>query len=315
MASDGFRNYYKILGLDRLADENLIKKSFRQLARKYHPDINPGNKKAEEKFKEITEAYEVLSDSEKRKKYDNYGKYWSQGDGVGEGYESSKGQDLNFTEYGNFDDFIDELLGRFKNYSKQNYSPQNTANFDFRSPKKPNLDLEIDLIISFFEAFKGTERSLAINNERVKVKIPAGIKTGAKLRIKGKGNLQPGKGRRGDLYLRVNVKPHKIWTLDGDDVRADFPLSLDEIALGAKLRINTLESEAQIVIPPKSKPGQNLRLVGKGWPTNNGFGDLILTIEIAYPSKWSDAEIEQLNKLRISRNFDPRENWNYSSTS
>jgi curved DNA-binding protein len=239
-----------VLGVDRSADADTVKRAFRKLARQYHPDVNPGDQGAEAKFKEISEAYEVLSDPDKRKRYEQFGQYWSQAGGGG-----AAGMDVDFGRYGNFDDFINDLLGRFGGPGGAGFGgapggfggfgsgvPGGFASSGFPGggfagsagrPPAPNLDAEANITISFSEAFRGCERTLAVNDERVQVRIPAGVKPGSRLRLKGKGNLQPGTGRRGDLYLTLQFQDHPVWSLDGDQLKADLPLSLDELALGS----------------------------------------------------------------------------------
>ncbi len=308
MADVGYRDYFKTLGVGRNASESDIKRAFRKLARQYHPDVNPGNDLAEAKFKEITEAYEVLSDSDKRKRYEQFGQYWNQTGGMGGSYSS--GAEVNFGNYGNFDEFINDLLGRFGGNSRGTAGFSGGSKFSQNpSQTRINLDAEITLSITFAEAFKGTERTLSVNDERVQIKIPKGIKPLSRLRVKGKGNLQPGTGRRGDLYLKIDVQSHQIWRLDGDQLRADLPVSFDEIALGATISVFTPDGSAQLNIPAGTMPGQNLRLKGKGWPRTNGRGDLIFNLKMQFPSKWSKQELELLENLVRLRSFDPRKDW------
>jgi curved DNA-binding protein len=321
MGADGYRDYFKVLGVDRGADADTIKRSFRKLARQYHPDVNPGNHGAEAKFKEISEAYEVLSDPDKRRRYEQFGQYWNQaGGGSGMG-----GVDVDFGRYGNFDDFINDLLGRFG-------GPGGGAGFagapggfggfgsgfpgGFGAPGASagrgvplNLDAEASINLSFAEAFRGCERTLAVNDERVQVRIPAGVKPGSRLRLKGKGNLQPGTGRRGDLYLNLQVQEHPIWVLEGDQLKADLPLSLDELALGGELRVATPDGEATVTVPPAMAVGRSLRLKGKGWPRAGGRGDLLLSLSLKQPASYSEQERQLLEQLRAARSSDPRSTW------
>jgi curved DNA-binding protein len=321
MGANGYRDYFKVLGVDRGADADTIKRSFRKLARQYHPDVNPGNQGAEAKFKEISEAYEVLSDPDKRRRYEQFGQYWNQaGGGSGMG-----GVDVDFGRYGNFDDFINDLLGRFG-------GPGGGAGFagapggfggfgsgfpgGFGAPGASagrgvplNLDAEASINLSFAEAFRGCERTLAVNDERVQVRIPAGVKPGSRLRLKGKGNLQPGTGRRGDLYLNLQVQEHPIWTLEGDQLKADLPLSLDELALGGDVRVATPDGEATVTVPPAMAVGRSLRLKGKGWPRAGGRGDLLLSLSLKHPASYSEQERQLLDQLRAARSFDPRSTW------
>ncbi|MEC8213577.1 MAG: J domain-containing protein [Cyanobacteriota bacterium] len=308
MAGSGYKDYFQVLGVERSADAGAIKRAFRKLARQYHPDVNPGDKAAEAKFKEVSEAYEVLSDPEKRRKYEQFGQYWNQAGGMGGG--GVPGMDVDFGRYGNFDDFINDLLGRFG-------GPGGGSGFQgggfprgAQASRAPvNLDAEATVSVSFSEAFRGTERTLSVNDERVQVRIPAGVRNGSKLRLKEKGNLQPGTGRRGDLYLNLNVQAHPVWRLDGDQLRADLPVSVDELALGGTVSVMTPDGEAQVNVPAGTAPGRSLRLKGKGWPSRTGRGDLLLTLTLAFPKSWSAAEQQLLEQLRQSRSEDPRQAW------
>jgi curved DNA-binding protein len=150
---------------------------------------------------------------------------------------------------------------------------------------------------------------LAVNEERVQVRVPAGVRSGSRLRLKGKGNLQPGTGRRGDLYLNLQLQDHPIWRLDGDQLRADLPLSLDELALGGEVRVATPDGEATVQVPPGVALGRSLRLKGKGWPIKDGRGDLLLSLTLKLPERFSDTERQLLEKLREARSLDPRRDW------
>lgn len=321
MNANGYRDYFKVLGVERTADADTIKRAFRKLARQYHPDVNPGDQEAEAKFKEVSEAYEVLSDPDKRRRYEQFGQYWGQAGAAGMG-----GMDVDFGRYGNFDEFINDLLGRFGGAGGGAGAP---GGFGFGSSgfpggfatggfgggfgtgraAAPNLDAEATISLSLAEAFRGCERTLAVNDERVKVRIPPGVKGGSRLRLKGKGNLQPGTGRRGDLYLTLQLQAHPVWTLDGDQLRAELPLSLDELALGGEVRVATPDGEASVQVPPGMSPGRSLRLKGKGWPLKGGRGDLLLTPVLRLPDPLSQRERELLEQLRAARSADPRGGW------
>ena len=321
MGANGYRDYFQVLGVDRSADADAIKRAFRKLARQYHPDVNPNDKDAESKFKEISEAYEVLSDPQKRQRYEQFGQYWNH---AGGGAGSGGGFDVDFGRYGNFDDFINDLLGRFG-------GPAGGAGFPGgfsggfpgggfgagfpggmgqagRGPAA-NLDAEATISLSFAEAFRGCERTLAVNDERVQVRIPAGVKQGSRLRLKQKGNSQPGTGRRGDLYLNLQLQEHPVWKLDGDQLRADLPLSIDELALGGEVQVATPDGVASVQVPPGMTPGRSLRLKGKGWPIKGGRGDLLLTPTLKLPDPLSAQERQLLEQLRQLRSHDPRADW------
>jgi curved DNA-binding protein len=330
MSANGYRDYFKVLGLDRSADADAIKRTFRKLARKYHPDVNPGDKDAESKFKEISEAYEVLSDPDKRRRYEQFGQYWNQG-----GTGGAASGDVDFGRYGNFDDFVNDLLGRFGGAGGPGYGggAPGSGGFGFGSgfpgggfsasgfpgggfntgfgggAAAANLDAEAVIAISFSEAFHGCERTLAVNEERVQVRIPPGVKTGSRLRLKAKGNLQPGTGRRGDLYLTLKLQEHPIWKLDGDQLRAELPLSLDELALGGEVRVATPDGEATLQVPAGISLGRSLRLKGKGWPGKGGRGDLLLTPVLRVPKQLTEQEQALFEQLRELRSSNPRSGW------
>ncbi|MFM7266297.1 MAG: DnaJ C-terminal domain-containing protein [Cyanobium sp.] len=325
MSVKGFRDYFEVLGVARGADADTIKKAFRKLARQYHPDVNPGDAGAEAKFKEISEAYEVLSDPEKRRRYEQFGQYWSQMGGPGGG-GGAAGFDVDFGRYGNFDDFINDLLGRFGGPGgggagggfggfgggfSSGFPGGFGGGFAGSAGRGApvDLDAEATITLSFSDAFHGCERTLMVNDERVQVRIPAGVKGGSRLRLKGKGNLQPGTGRRGDLYLNLQLQPHPVWRLDGDQLRAELPLSLDELALGGEVVVATPDGEATVQVPPGMSLGRSLRLKGKGWPLRNGRGDLLLTPSLQLPASLSDQERALLQQLRQARSADPRAGW------
>ena len=172
-----------------------------------------------------------------------------------------------------------------------------------------NLDAEATISLSFADAFHGCERTLAVNDERVQVRIPPGVKSGSRLRLKGKGNLQPGTGRRGELYLNLQLQDHPVWKLDGDQLRADLPLGFDEVALGGEVRVATPDGVASVQVPAGMPLGRSLRLKGKGWPLKGGRGDLLLTPVIKIPDVLSDQERQLLEQWRSVRSNDPREGW------
>ena len=199
MALNGFKDYFKILGISRNATDKEIKSAFRKLARKFHPDLHPHDDKAESEFKEINEAYEILSDEDKKKSYEQYLRYWFKNrDGKSKDFDREN-NDMDFNESLSFDDFLSDLIGRFSEVGQEIYS-------NISSEKKSqslNLDAEFNLQITFLEALNGTKKSLLVNDERIDIAIPKGIQTGFKIRIKNKGNIQTGKGKRGDLLIGV----------------------------------------------------------------------------------------------------------------
>ena len=305
MALNGFKDYFKILGISRNATDQEIKSAFRKLARQFHPDLHPYNEKAESEFKEINEAYEILSDRDKKKSYEEYLSYWFKNRDVKSRDFDRENNDKRFDEYLNFDDFLSDLIGRFSEVSQDIYSNISSN----KNAKSLNLDAEFNLQISFLEALNGAKKNLLVNDERIEVTIPQGIETGSKIRIKNKGNIQSGKGKRGDLLIEVSVKSHPIWKVKGLDVYADLPLSLDEFALGANIMVVSPQGDTYLSIPSGSLPEQKLRLQGQGLHNLDTQGDLFFTLKLKLPENWSADELRLLEKLRSVRIDEPRSSW------
>ena len=305
MALNDFKDYFKILGISRNATAKEIKSAFRKLARKLHPDLHPGDIKAESEFKEISEAYEILSDQEKKKTYEEYLSSWFNNRDRNPRDVDRKNYVRDFDEYSNFDNFFSDLIGRFSEVGKEIYS-------NISSEKKEqllSLDAEFNLEITFLEAFNGTKKSLLVHNERIEVEIPKGIQTGSKIRINNKGNIQIGKGNRGDLLIEVIVKTHPIWKVKGLDIYADLPISLDELALGSNITVASPQGDKNLLIPSGSLPEQKLKLEGQGFQNVDTKGDLFFTLKLKLPDKWSDEELELLERLRSVRIDEPRSSW------
>ncbi len=321
MATNDFKDYYQILGVSKTATSGDIKKAYRKLARKYHPDLNPGDKKAEQHFKEINEAQEVLSDPEKRAKYDQFGQYWQQaaagapppGGGVG----------FDYGQYGSFDDFINELLGRFggaagqgspgrRVYTYRSSSPSGFGGFEdvFGSERfqdVPAGDTEAAILLTFSEAFNGTQKRLQLDGEVITVRIPSGAKPGSRIRIKGKGQISPFNQQRGDLYLTVNLKPHSLFRFEGDNIVCEIPITPAEAALGADIDVPTTEGKVTVKIPAGVDSGQSLRLRGKGWKNHQGIrSDQIVKLKVVTPKNLSPQERECYKQLLQISRFTPR---------
>ncbi|MBR8833625.1 MAG: DnaJ domain-containing protein [Stigonema ocellatum SAG 48.90 = DSM 106950] len=323
MAATDFKDYYTILGVSKTATAEEIKQAFRKLARKYHPDVNPNNKQAEARFKEVNEAYEVLSDPDKRKKYDQFGQYWKQAEA---GYASGAGADMggfDFTQYGSFDDFINELLGRFAGASSpgggQSYSYRTTTGTpsgfgnkgDFRGFQDVGAsgvpDTEATIGLTFAEAFSGVQKHLNLGNEVIDVRIPAGAKSGSRLRVRSKGQVNPITQQRGDLYLKVELQPHSFFKFEGDNLVCEVPITPDEAVLGASIEVPTPDGTVSVKVPTGVRSGQSLRLGGKGWPLpRGGRGDQLVKIAIVPPKDLTQEEREYYEKLRDLRTFNPR---------
>ncbi len=339
MAATDFKDYYGILGVSKKASPEEIKKTFRKLAVKYHPDRNPDNKEAEERFKEISEAYEVLSDPEKRQKYDQFGQYWKQasqqggspfgGDYYGGGAGATDYSNFDFGQYGSFEEFINELLGRFStgatgstggyNYNTStstgrtgSYGSYNTTVNDFAQgfggQQPPNSQEAVaTLRLTFSEAFRGVQKRLQIGSEIVNVRIPPGAKPDMRIRLRGKGQLDPRSRMRGDLFLNVELDSHSFFQFEDDKLVCEVPVAPDEAVLGASIEVPTPDGSVTMKIPAGIRPGQSLRLRGKGWPNPKGVrGDQIVRIKIDIPKNISSVEREYYEKIRANRKNNPR---------
>jgi curved DNA-binding protein len=325
MATTDFKDYYAVLGVSKTASADEIKQAFRKLARKYHPDVNPGNKQAEARFKEVNEAYEVLSDPDKRQKYDQFGQYWKQ---VGQGnpYGGGVGVDMggfDFSQYGSFDDFINELLGRFGGGStrgtRQSYSYRTSTgagpggfggfnDFGFQDAGAGTAqDTEAIISLTFSEAFHGVQKRFNLGNETIDVRIPAGAKPGTRLRVRGKGQISPLTQQRGDLYLKVELQSHPFFQFEGDNLVCEVPITPDEAVLGASIEVPTPDGSVNVKLPAGVRSGQSLRLRGKGWPQpKSGRSDQLVKIAIATPRDISQQEREYYEKIRAIRTYNPR---------
>ncbi|NEP59217.1 MAG: DnaJ domain-containing protein [Symploca sp. SIO2G7] len=331
MVATDFKDYYAILGVSKSASAEEIKKNFRRLARKYHPDLNSGNKKAEARFKEINEAYEVLSDPEKRKKYDQFGRYWKQAgqgwspspNGGGVGFDAGG---FDFGAYGSFDEFINELLGKFSTGTSRSanqtytYSPGTGGSTKFsdfgnygdssgfnNTATAANADQEASITLNWSDAFQGVQKRLNLSSEVIEVRIPPGVKSGSRIRIRGKGKLNPRSQQRGDLYLNVELKPHSFFQFDGDNILCEVPVTPDEAVLGTSVEVPTPDSKVTVNVPAGIRSGQSLRLRGKGWPTPKGErSDQLVRVIIVTPKDISQREREYYEKIRDLRSFNPR---------
>jgi curved DNA-binding protein len=309
MAATNFRDYYALLGVNKNASADDIKKAYRRLARK---------------------ANEVLSDVEKRTQYDRFGQYWKQSEqprtnnarstpGAAPG--ANRGNDFNtvdFGQYNNFDDFVNELLGRFNNSSNPNPTATKAAandgfstNASSSSPNNLGGDREATIILSLSEAYKGVQKSFNLGTETIKVRIPGGAKAGSRIRVRGKGNVNTYNKQRGDLYLTVELQPHPFFKLDGEQLICEVPVTPDEAVLGAQIEIPTPDGMVTVNVPAGVRSGQSLRLRGKGWANPRGErGDQLAKIIIATPKSITPAERELYEKIRATRTFDPRGNFN-----
>ncbi|GAP08468.1 MAG TPA: J domain-containing protein [Anaerolinea thermolimosa] len=304
-----YKDYYKILGVDRNASEEEIKKAFRKLAMKYHPDRNPGDKKAEETFKDINEAYEVLSDPEKRRRYDQLGESytrWQQAGGAPGGFnwnEWFSGAPGGVrVEYTNLDDLFGGGAGGFSDFFQAIFggmgggAATRTATRTARS-RPPAVEHPVEITLQ--EAYRGTERTVTIDGRRLQVKIPPGADNGTKVRMAGVG--QPGpNGTRGDIYLVVQVIPDSRFERKGNDLYTDFDLDLYTAVLGGEARVDTPDGQVVLTIPPGTQPGQTFRLAGRGMPhlrNPQNRGDLFARARVSLPRNLTPQQREYFEKL------------------
>ncbi|MEO1134367.1 MAG: J domain-containing protein [Cyanobacteria bacterium J06639_1] len=319
-----FKDYYKILGVSKSASADDVKKAYRKLARKYHPDVNPGDSKAEEKFKDVGEAYEVLSDATKRKQYDQFGQYFKQGgfrppSGGGRTYTGSPfgagGFDpsgfgggtttVDFSQFDDFQDFIDQLLGRMGGAGRGGASGFSGAGAS--AGRRAGFDAEATIQLTIPEAFQGGKRRLRVEGTRVfEVNIPPGITDGKKIRLRGQGHNNPA-GGKGDLYLKIKIRPHSFFRLEGADVYCDVPVTPSEAVLRSQIEVPTLDGKVNLKLPSGVQSGQKLRLGGKGFPKGKGQrGDQFAIIQIQVPSSISSEERELYEKLQKVQSYNPR---------
>ncbi|WKN30423.1 J domain-containing protein [Porifericola rhodea] len=305
-----YKDYYKILGVDKSASQDAIKKAYRKLAVKYHPDKNPDNKEAEEKFKDIAEAYEVLKDPEKRKRYDELGANWKyyQQHGPDPGWGSFGGRpqgsrvqfegDLNDL-FGNsgFSDFFESFFGGFGGSAGRR-----SGGFGFQQAFK-GQDLEAQISITLEEAYHGATHLIHVNGQKIRIKLKPGLEDGKTLRIKGKGGPGQEGGPAGDLYLHVSVSPHQQFERKGRDLYTDLPIDLYTAILGGKVEVNTLKGKIKINIVEGTENGKTLRLKGLGMPVEDSDtkGDLYAKVMVNLPKNLSEEERKLFEKLKSMR--------------
>ena len=317
------RDLYKVLGVSRDVDAEALKKAYRKLARRHHPDVNPGDKAAEEKFKAISEAYDVLSDPTKRRNYDEFGEISLQGgfdaeqarrarEAFGARFGGGPGAGGGFREYASGEPFefgdLDDLLGRF------GFGGRGASG---RAAGLRGADLEASLELDFLEAAKGGEKRLTLQlagedgrmrTETLTVRIPPGVADGGRIRLRGKGAPGLGGGPPGDLWAHVRVRPHPVFRREGRDLFVDTPVTIREAIRGAKIEVPTLEGRATVTVPPGTDSGQKLRLRGKGIPDPSGGapGDLYVVIQIRVPKKLDENGLAHVEALADSGPEDPR---------
>lgn len=308
-----YKDYYQILGVDKKASEKDIRKAYRSLARKYHPDVNPGNKEAEARFKEINEAYEVLSDQEKRAKYDALGQSYQQWQRTGQdprGFDWSQwyaggqpGRGQVHVEYGDLEDLF-AGGGGFSDFFRNIFGGVGGFDYAQRPRTARGQDVEAQVEITLQEAQAGTTRVLQLDHQRIEVKIPPGVDTGSRVRVAGQGAPGMGSGPRGDLYLRIALRPDPRFERRGNDLYVDVSVDLYTAILGGEVPVPTLTGQVMLKIPPETQSGRQFRLRGLGMPSlqrGKPKGDLFATVRIVLPAHLTDREkqlFEELASLR-----------------
>ncbi len=340
-----YKDYYKILGVEKKAEEKTIKDAYRKLARKFHPDLNPGNKRAEEKFKEINEAYEVLSDAGKRSKYDQLGSNWEQYSGQKGGQQGGRPQYSggNQGDFGGFK-FDEDMFGGegaedFSDFFRTFFGGNlgNAAGKQQPGARGGNPDVEANIELDLKEAFLGGEKTFQLSanddcdscggngrlarnavcpscggagrlskSKRLTVNIPAGVKDGSKIRIAGQGNPSR-RGAKGDLFLVVKVKPHSFFEVKEDNLHCEMPVALYELALGASIDIPVFKGKVTIKIPANTQNGSIFRLKGQGLAGNGGErGDLLVKVKAVIPKALTLKTKALFEELRKENKDDPR---------
>ncbi len=300
-----YKDYYKILGVDKTASVDEVKKAYRKLARKYHPDVNPNDKVAEERFKEINEANEVLTDAEKRAKYDHLGASWQAyqyGGGMG-GFDWSQWVSEAYKGGGHVD--LNEIL-RNSGAGHSDFSDFFEAIFGSAGRTRPSTrqDYNQKVEISLEEAFNGASRILRIGERRIEVKIPRGAKTGTKVRVRGEGGEGATGGQKGDLYLDIEVIPHPTFERVGDDLYTELPVDLYTAILGGEASVPTLKGKIKLRIPPETQSGRTFRLKSQGMPQlkqPDERGDLYAKVVVQLPQNLTPEEIALFEELADMR--------------
>jgi curved DNA-binding protein len=298
-----YKDYYKSLGVDKSASQDEIRKAFRKLAVKYHPDKNPGDKKAEEKFKEINEANEVLSDPEKRKKYDQLGSNWKQyeqagyrpgergpGNPFGQYYEGDP-SDFFGGDEGGFSDFFSQFFGGGSSRTRGGQRQRAQAGHDYQA----------EAVLTLEEAYHGTSRVINLDGQKIRVSTKPGAYDGQRLRVKGKGAAGAGGGPSGDLYVVLRIAPHPLYERRDDDLVQTKNVNLYTAVLGGKLEVQTFKGKLNINVPAGTQSGQTLRLRGHGMPVYgkpDHFGDMLVKIHVEIPKSLTEKQRELFEKLR-----------------
>ena len=293
-----FIDYYKVLGIPKTATANDIKKAYRKLARKHHPDLNPNDKEAEQKFKEANEANEVLSDPENRKKYDDYGENWKHAEEYEKAKQQQQYQQSANNQYGSsseedYSDFFGSMFGgRQSSQSRGQHVKYKGQDF--------NAKLQLDLK----DVYTSHKRTLTVNNKNIRITIPAGIENGQVIKIKGHGGKGVNNGPNGDLYIEFSIRNNTAFKRDGDNLYVSVDLDLYKALLGGEITVNTFDGKVKLTVKPETQNGTKVKLKGKGFPKykkEGQFGDLYVTYNLKTPTNLTEKEKElftELSKLR-----------------
>ena len=291
-------DYYKVLGISKNASEDDIKKAYRKLARKYHPDVNPNDKTAEQKFKEINEANEVLSNPENRKKYDAYGEHWQHAEEYEKAKQQEQYQRSSGAQYGGYseDDFSDFFGSMF--------GGRGSSRTQGREVKFRGQDFNAELQLYLKDVYTAHKRTLTVNNKNIRITIPAGIENGQVIKIKGHGGKGINGGPNGDLYIKFSIINNTEFRRDADNLYASVDLDLYTALLGGEIMVNTFDGKVKLTVKPETQNGTKVKLKGKGFPKykkDGQFGDLYITYIIKTPTNLTAKEKElftELSKLR-----------------
>jgi len=294
-------DYYNILGVGKSATADEIKKAYRKLARKFHPDLNPNDKEAEKKFKEINEAHEVLSDSDKRKKYDQYGADWKHAEQFEQAKRQQKAHQSQGTPYdgdGTYYTFTDEEGAGFSDFFSQMFgrsSRQQRTQSKFRGQ-----DYKAEVQLNLSDAYKTHQQTFTVNGKNIRITVPAGIENGQEIKIKNYGGPGVNGGPNGDLYITFNIINNTAFSRQGNDLYITAALDLYKAVLGGDETIDTMNGKVKLTISPETQNGTKVRLKGKGFPvykTEGAFGDLYITWQIHLPNNLNEREKELFTQL------------------
>jgi len=299
------KDYYRTLGVERTATAKELSKTYRTLARKFHPDTNQGDAKAEERFKEISAAYEVLGDEKTRKKYDEFRRLGGGGFGAGAGGGGFNRGPQGGQDLGDLSDLLGGLFG--------GGGARGNPRSGFGFGQMPGMDLQASLHLSFAESIQGVTKSVRLNSDalsapiEVNVRIPAGVKGGQRIRVPGKGAPSKDGGDPGDLLVSVTIEEHEVFSRDGNNLRVDVPVTYSEAVLGADVKVPTMNgTNVTVRIPPGTSSGKVLRVRGRGVKTSSQTGDLLASILVHVPEELTSQERELIEKLQSVETPAPR---------